>query len=70
MSMDPVRLKERCDDLESRLRETSMLAAKAWKGRNSKNTGKQLVLYQVEEVSTSFCAVSSMSPESQYNDSS
>lgn len=48
--MDPARLKERRDDLEARLREASMSAARAWKRGNSKNVGKQVALYHVEEV--------------------
>jgi hypothetical protein len=47
---EPARLKERCDDLESRLREASMLAARAWKGGNSKNVGRQVARYHVEEA--------------------
>jgi hypothetical protein len=47
---DPARLKQRCDDLKSRLREASMLAAKAWKGGNSKNVGRQVARYHIEEV--------------------
>jgi hypothetical protein len=52
---DPATLKERRDDLESRLRETSMLAAKAWKGGNSKNVGRHIAHYHVEEVRASIC---------------
>lgn len=48
--MGPARLKERRDDLEARLREASMSAARAWKKGNSKNMGKQVALYHVEEV--------------------
>ena len=48
--MDPARLKERRDGLEVRLREASMSAARAWKRGNSKNMGKQVALYHVEEV--------------------
>jgi hypothetical protein len=48
--MDPARLKERRGDLEARLREASMSAARAWKKGNSKNMGKQVALYHVEEV--------------------
>ena len=48
--MDPARLKERRDDLEARLREASMSAARAWRRGNSKNMGKQVALYHVEEV--------------------
>ena len=47
---DPTRLKQRCDDLKGRLREASMLAAKAWKGGNSKNVGRQVARYHIEEV--------------------
>ena len=47
---DPARLKQRCDDLKSSLREASMLAAKAWKGGNSKNVGRQVARYHIEEV--------------------
>lgn len=54
--MDPARLKERRDDLEARLREASMSAARAWKKGNSKNMGKQVALYRVEEVSEIFYA--------------
>ncbi len=53
--MDPARLKERRDDLESRLREASMSAARAWKKGNSKNMGKQVAMYHVEEVRKFFC---------------
>ena len=60
---DPVRLKEQCDDLESRLKEASMLAAKAWKGGNSKNVGRQVARYHIEEVRMCFCMVSPVSPE-------
>ncbi|KAF8489891.1 hypothetical protein F5888DRAFT_1743972 [Russula emetica] len=48
--MDPARLKERRDDLQTRLREASMSAARAWKRGNSKNMGKQVALHHVEEV--------------------
>lgn len=48
--MDSARLKERRDGLEVRLREASMSAARAWKRGNSKNMGKQVALYHVEEV--------------------
>ena len=50
----PARLKERRDNLETRLREASMSAARAWKGGNSKNMRKQVALYHVEEVRTFF----------------
>ena len=60
---DPVRLKERCDDLESRLREASMLAAKAWKGGNSKNVGRQVARYHIEEVRMCFCTMLPVGPE-------
>ena len=53
--MDPARLKERRDDLETRLREASMSAARAWKKGNSKNMGKQVAMYHVEEVRKFFC---------------
>jgi hypothetical protein len=52
---DPATLKDRRDDLESRLRETSMLAARAWKGGSSKNVGRHLAHYHVEEVRVSIC---------------
>jgi hypothetical protein len=52
---DPATLKERRDDLENRLRETSMLAARAWKGGNSKNVGRNVAHYHVEEVRASIC---------------
>lgn len=48
--MGPARLKERRDNLETRLREASMSAARAWKGGNAKNMRKQVALYHVEEV--------------------
>jgi len=54
--MDPTRLKKRRDDLEARLREASMSAARAWKKGNSKNMGKQVALYHVDEVRKVFCA--------------
>jgi hypothetical protein len=53
--IDPARLKERRDDLETRLREASMSAARAWKRGNSKNMGKQVAMYHVEEVRKFFC---------------
>ena len=53
--MHPARLKERRDDLEARLREASMSAARAWKRGNSKNMGKQVALYHVEEVRKVSC---------------
>lgn len=52
---DPATLKERRDDLECRLRETSMLAARAWKRGNSKNVGRHVAHYHVEEVRVSIC---------------
>ncbi len=61
--MDPARLKERRDDLETRLREASMSAARAWKRGNSKNMGKQVALYHVEEVRKVFCAGLTVSAE-------
>jgi hypothetical protein len=61
--MDPARLKERRDDLEARLREASMSAARAWKKGNSKNMGKQVALYHVEEVRKVFCAGLTVSAE-------
>ena len=63
--MDPARLKERRDDLEARLREASMSAARAWKKGNSKNMGKQVALYHVEEVRKVFCAGLTVSAEDQ-----
>jgi hypothetical protein len=53
--MDPTRLKERRDDLQARLREASMSAARAWKKGNSKNMGKQVALYHVDEVRKVLC---------------
>ncbi len=55
--MDPARLKARRDDLETRLREASMSAARAWKKGNSKNMGKQVAMYHVEEVRNFVVAV-------------
>jgi hypothetical protein len=59
----PARLKERRDDLESRLREASMSAARAWKGGNSKNTRKQVALYHVDEVRMFSCTGLAVSAE-------
>jgi hypothetical protein len=53
--MDPARLEERRDGLKARLREASMSAARAWKEGNSKNLGKQVASYHVEEVRMVFC---------------
>ena len=60
---DPAKLKERCDDLKSRLREASTNAAKAWKGGNSKIVGRQLALYHIEEVHMYFCRMSPVRAE-------
>ena len=60
--MGPAGLKERHDDLQTRIREASMSAARAWKGGNSKkggslkNGGRQVAMYHVEEVRTFFRA--------------
>lgn len=54
--VDTARLKERRDDLKVRLREASMSAARAWKKGNSKNMGKQVASYHVEEVRKAFYA--------------
>jgi hypothetical protein len=52
----PARLKVRCDDLDSRLREASMLAARSWKGGNSKNVGRQVARHHWHvEVRMFFC---------------
>ena len=43
-------LKQRLKYLEERLTETHMSAARAWKRSNSKNLGKEVALYHVDEV--------------------
>ena len=40
-----------------------MSAARAWKKGNSKNMGKQVALYHVEEVRQVFCAGLTVSAE-------
>ena len=55
--MDPARLKARRDDLETRLREASMSAVRAWKRGNSKKMGKQVAMCHVEEVCNFVVAV-------------
>jgi hypothetical protein len=65
----PAGLKERHDDLQTRIREASMSAARAWKGGNSKkggslkNAGRQVAMYHVEEVRTFFRAWLTVSAE-------
>ena len=54
---DLARLNERVDDLKTRMEESYMSAARAWKGGNSKNRGRQVSMYYVEEVRTFFCTV-------------
>ena len=44
------KLKQRLKYLEERLKETHMSAARAWKRANSKNQGKEVALYHVDEV--------------------
>ena len=44
------KLKQRLKYFEERLTETHMSAARAWKGANSKNLGKEVALYHVDEV--------------------
>jgi hypothetical protein len=44
------KLNQRLKYLEERLRETHMSAARAWKSANSKNLGKEVSLYHVDEV--------------------
>ncbi|KAF8273201.1 hypothetical protein EI94DRAFT_1826474 [Lactarius quietus] len=44
------KLKQRLKCLEERLTETHMSAARAWKRANSKNLGKEVALYHVDEV--------------------
>ncbi|KAH9039271.1 hypothetical protein EDB85DRAFT_1929655 [Lactarius pseudohatsudake] len=44
------KLKQRLKYLEERLTETHVSAARAWKGANSKNRGKEVALYHVDEV--------------------
>jgi hypothetical protein len=61
--MDPVRPEERCDDLQTRIREASVSAARAWKGGNSKNMGRQVATYYVEEVRMSSRAGLAVSAE-------
>jgi hypothetical protein len=65
----PAGLKERHDDLQTRIREASMSAARAWKGGNSKkggslkNVGRHVAMYHVEEVRTFFRAGLTVSAE-------
>ena len=47
---DIERLSQRLDELKNSLAEASILAGKAWKGGNSKNLGRQVAMYHVEEV--------------------
>jgi hypothetical protein len=44
------KLKQQLKYLEERLTEAHMSAARAWKGANSKNLGKEVALYHVDEV--------------------
>jgi len=44
------KLNQRLKYLEERLRETHMSAARAWKSANSKNLGKEVSLYHVDEA--------------------
>ncbi|KAH8996114.1 hypothetical protein EDB86DRAFT_2919604 [Lactarius hatsudake] len=44
------KLKQRLKYLEERLTETHVSAARAWKGANSKNRGKEVALYHVDEA--------------------
>jgi hypothetical protein len=48
--LGPEKLKQRLKYLEERLMETHMSAARAWKGANSKNLGKEVALYHVDKV--------------------
>ncbi|KAI0294331.1 hypothetical protein B0F90DRAFT_1757588 [Multifurca ochricompacta] len=43
-------IQQRLDDLKTRLAEASLSAAKAWKGGNSKNLGREVAMYHVEEA--------------------
>ncbi|KAH9066900.1 hypothetical protein EDB87DRAFT_1588820 [Lactarius vividus] len=47
---DSEKLKQRLKYLEGRLTETHVSAARAWKGANSKNRGKEVALYHVDEA--------------------
>jgi len=47
---DSENLEQRLKYLGERLTETHMSAARAWKGANSKNLGKEVALYHVDEV--------------------
>lgn len=44
------KLKQQLKYLEERLTEAHMSAARAWKGANSKNLGKEVALYHVDEA--------------------
>lgn len=46
----PQNLNQRLKYLEGRLTESHMSAARAWKGANSKNLGKEVALYHVDEA--------------------
>lgn len=48
--LDSEKLKQRLKYFEECLTETHMSAARAWKGSNSKNLGKEVALYHVDEV--------------------
>ncbi|KAI9440772.1 hypothetical protein H4582DRAFT_1494730 [Lactarius indigo] len=47
---DSEKLKQRLKYLEERLTETHVSAARAWKGANSRNRGKEVALYHVDEA--------------------
>ncbi|KAH9172198.1 hypothetical protein EDB89DRAFT_2069986 [Lactarius sanguifluus] len=47
---DSEKLKQRLKYLEERLTKTHVSAARAWKGANSKNRGKEVALYHVDEA--------------------
>jgi len=60
------RLKERRDDLKSRLEEAYMLEDKAWEGGSSKHVGRQMNRLHNEEVRMCLYTMSPVGPEQRY----